>query len=83
MTAPVAAYESRPNPASAVALEDGTTLILVKRAAFIALLEMCPTLVRGLPNGLWCRLLELTPRIAEVTGSPFETRFAHVCLTLS
>ncbi len=78
----VAAYESRPYPASAVALED-CTLILVKRGAFFALLETCPSLVRGLLNGFSFRLLELTRRIAEVTGSRVETRFAHVFLMLA
>jgi CRP-like cAMP-binding protein len=78
----VAAYESRPYPASAVALED-CTLILVRRGAFFALLETCPSLVRGLLNGLSFRLLELTRRISEVTGSRVETRFAHVFLMLA
>jgi CRP/FNR family transcriptional regulator len=78
----VAAYESRPYPASAVALED-STLLVVKRGAFFALLENSPSLVRGLLNGLSFRLLELTRRIAEVTGSRVETRFASVFLMLS
>ena len=78
----VAAYESRPYPASAVALED-CTLILVRRGAFFALLETSPSLVRGLLNGLSFRLLELTRRIAEVTGSRVETRLAHVMLMLA
>jgi CRP-like cAMP-binding protein len=78
----VAAYESRPYPASAVALED-CTLILVRRAAFFALLENSPSLVRGLLNGLSFRLLELTRRIAEVTGGRVETRFCHVFLMLA
>ena len=78
----VAAYEARPYPASAVALED-CTLLLVKRAAFFALLESCPSLVRGLLNGLSFRLLELTRRIAEVTGSRVETRLANVLMMLA
>jgi CRP/FNR family transcriptional regulator len=78
----VAAYEARPYPASAVALED-CTLILVKRGAFFALLESAPSLVRGLLNSLSLRLVELTRRIAEVTGSRVETRFAHVFLMLA
>ncbi len=78
----VAAYESRPYPASAVTLEE-TTCILVKRGAFFALLETCPTLVRGLLVGLSFRLIELTKRIAEVTGSRVEARFAHLFLKLA
>jgi CRP-like cAMP-binding protein len=78
----VAAYESRPYPASAEALED-CTLILVRRGALFALLETCPSLVRGLLNGLSFRLLELTRRIAEVTGSRVEARLAQVMLMLA
>jgi CRP-like cAMP-binding protein len=78
----VAAYETRPYPASAVALDE-CTLILVKRAAFFALLESSPSLVRGLLNGLSFRLLELTRRIAEVTGSRVETRFCQAFLMLA
>ena len=78
----VAAYESRPYPASAVTLEE-TTCILVKRGAFFALLETAPSLVRGLLVGLSFRLIELTKRIAEVTGSRVEARFAHLFLKLA
>jgi len=78
----VAAYESRPYPASAIALEDATC-ILVKSGAFFALLETCPSLVRGLLVGLSFRLIELTRRIAEVTGSRVESRFAHLFLKLA
>ena len=78
----VAAYESRPYPASATALED-STLLVVKRGAFFALLENSPSLVLGLLNGLSFRLLELTRRIAEVTGSRVETRFASAFLMLA
>jgi CRP-like cAMP-binding protein len=78
----VAAYESRPYPASAITLEE-TTCILVKRGAFFALLETCPSLVRGLLVGLSFRLIELTKRIAEVTGSRVEARFAHLFLKLA
>ena len=78
----VAAYESRPYPASATALEE-TTCILLRRGAFLALLETCPSLVRGLLVGLSFRLLELTQRLAEVAGSRVETRFAHIFLKLA
>jgi len=78
----VAVYEARPYPASAVALED-CEMIVVRRAAFFALLETSPTLVRGLLNGLSFRLIELTRRIAEVSGSRVETRLARVLLMLA
>ncbi|HEX4824218.1 MAG TPA: Crp/Fnr family transcriptional regulator [Candidatus Polarisedimenticolaceae bacterium] len=78
----VAVYEARPYPASAIALED-CTLIRVRRAAFFALLETSPSLVRGLLNGLSLRLMELTRRIEEVSGSRVETRLARVLLMLA
>jgi len=78
----VAAYESRPYPASAITLDE-TTCILVKSGAFFALLETCPSLVRGLLVGLSFRLIELTKRLAEVTGSRVEARFAHLFLKLA
>lgn len=78
----VAAYESRPYPASAVALED-TLAIVVPRAAFFQLLETCPSLVKGLLVGLSLRLVELTRRIAEVAGSRVEARFAMLFLKLA
>jgi CRP-like cAMP-binding protein len=78
----VAAYESRPYPASAVALEI-TSCLVQRRAAFFALLETCPSLVRGLLVGLSFRLVELTRRIAEVTGSRVEARFAQLFLKLA
>jgi CRP/FNR family transcriptional regulator len=78
----VAVYEAMPYPASAVALED-CELILVRRGDFFALLESSPSLVRGLLNGFSFRLIELTRRIAEVTGSRVETRLARVLLMLA
>ena len=78
----VAAYEARPYPASAVALED-TLAIVVPSAAFFQLLETCPTLVKGLLVGLSLRLVELTRRIAEVAGSRVEARFAMLFLKLA
>src|SRR5437868_14455893 len=57
----VAVYESRAYPASAVALEP-TTCLLIPRRAFFSLLETHPTMVRGLLVGLTHRLAELTNR---------------------
>jgi CRP-like cAMP-binding protein len=78
----VATYTGRPFPASAVALED-TTCVLVPRPAFFTLLEQHPTLVRGLLLGLTTRLVELTNRIAELTGGRIEPRFARLFLKLA
>jgi CRP-like cAMP-binding protein len=78
----VVAYEGRPYPATAIATEPATCL-LVRRIAFFALLEKHPSLVRGYLTGLARRMVELTGRIAEVAGGRVETRFAHLFLKLS
>lgn len=78
----VAVYEGRPFPASAIAMED-TTCILIARGAFFALLEQHPTLVRGILTGLTLRLIELTKRLAELSGGRVEARFARLFLKLS
>lgn len=78
----VAVYEGWPFPASAVALED-TTCVTIERSAFFALLETHPTLVRGLLLGLTQRLVELTNRLAELSGTRIEPRFARLFLKLA
>lgn len=78
----VAVYEGRPFPASAIALEE-TACILIPRAAFFALLEQHPTLVRGILTGLTLRLIELTTRLAELSGGRVEARFARLFLKLA
>ena len=78
----VAAYEGRPFPASAVALED-TSVLRVPREAFFSLLEQHPTLVRGLLAGLTLRLAELANRVAELSGGRVEPRFARLFLKLA
>lgn len=77
-----AAYEGRPFPATAVALED-TECVLIPRAGFFALLEQHPSLVRGLLTGLTHRLVELTTRIADLSGARVEARFARLFLKLA
>lgn len=77
----VAVYEGRPYPASAQALEP-TTCLLVPRQAFFALLEQSPKLVRGVLSGLTLRLIELTERLTEFTGSQVESRLARLFLKL-
>jgi CRP/FNR family transcriptional regulator len=78
----VVAYEGRPFPATAVALERTTTL-LVRRGPFFGLLESHPSLVRGLLSAYTRRIVELAQRIPEVAGAKVETRFAHLFLKLA
>lgn len=78
----IAAYEARPYPASAIALEE-TTCLAAKRGPFMALLETCPSLVRGMLGGFSLRVIELTKRLGEITGSRVEARFAQIFLKLA
>jgi CRP-like cAMP-binding protein len=78
----VVAYEGRPYPATAIAL-DKTSCLLVRRGPFFGLLERHPTLVRGFLLGLTHRIVELARRIPEVAGARVETRFAHLFLKLA
>jgi CRP/FNR family transcriptional regulator, nitrogen oxide reductase regulator len=78
----VAAYDGRPFPASAVALEP-TVCIVIPRPEFFRLLEQHPSLVRGLMLGLTIRLVELTNRLAELSGTRIEPRFARLFLKLA
>jgi CRP-like cAMP-binding protein len=78
----VVAYEGRPFPASAVALER-TTCLLVRRSPLFGLLEQHPSLVRGLLSAFTRRIVELAQRIPEVAGARVETRFAHLFLKLA
>ena len=78
----VAAYDGRPFPASAVALED-TGCVVIPRATFFRLLEEPPSLVRGLMLGMTIRLVELTNRLAQLSGTRVEPRFARLFLKLA
>ena len=78
----VAAYEGRPYPATGEALEP-TECLLIPRSALLALLEQHPSLVRGLLSSLSHRLVELTTRLAELTGGRVEVRFARLFLKLA
>lgn len=77
----VAVYEGRPYPASAVVMEDASCL-RIERAAFFALLEEHPSLVRGVLSGLNLRLVELTRRITELMGGRVENRLARLLVRL-
>ncbi len=78
----VVAYEGRPYPASAIALEP-SVCILVRRHEFFSLLEHHPSFVRGFLSGMAQRIVELTRRIPEVAAGRVETRFARLFLKLS
>jgi CRP-like cAMP-binding protein len=78
----VAAYDGRPFPASAVALED-SSCVVIPRQVFFRLLESHPSLVRGLLLGMTIRLVELTNRLAELSGGRIEPRFARLLLKLA
>ena len=78
----VAAYESRPYPASAAALE-ATTCLLIPRQSFFDLLERHPSLVRGLLGSLSLRLIQLTTRLTEMTSGRVQSRLARLFLKLS
>ena len=78
----VAAFESRPYPASASPIEPSTCL-LIPRQSFFDLLERHPSLVRGLLGSLSLRLVELTTRLTEMTGGRVESRFARFFLKLA
>jgi CRP-like cAMP-binding protein len=78
----VVAYEGRPYPATAVALEPVHALLL-PRSELFAMLERHPSVVRGFLSGMARRIVELTQRIPEVAGGRVETRFALLFLKLA
>lgn len=78
----VAVYEGREYPASAMAMEDATCL-LIDRRAFFSLLEQHPSIVRGLLTGLTIRIFELTNRLSDLTGGHVDARFARMFLKLA
>jgi CRP/FNR family transcriptional regulator len=78
----VAVSESHAYPASAIALEP-TTCLVIPRQAFFSLLETYPSMVRGLLVGLTHRLVELTNRLTELSGGRVEARLALFFLKLT
>ena len=78
----IAVYDGCPFPASAVALE-ATVCVAIPRQPFFTLLEAHPSLVRGLMLGMTVRMVELTNRLAELSGSRIEPRFARLFLKLA
>ena len=78
----VAAYEGRAYPASALALEP-TTCLLIPRQTFFTLLESYPSMLRGLLVGLTHRLVEMNQRLTELSGGRIEARLARFFLKLA
>jgi CRP-like cAMP-binding protein len=77
----VAAFERRPFPATAIALEPAGVLSIPERE-FFELLERRPEMTRSLLAGLTMRLMMVNKRLADMTGSA-EARAARVFLTLA
>lgn len=78
----VAVYMNSPFPATAEALED-TVLLSIPSSSFYELLDRSPSLVRGLLLGMTQRLMELTGRLAQLTGTKVESRFARLFVKLA
>ena len=77
----VAAFESRPFPAAAVAIEP-SGLLSIPEKAFFQLIEKRPAITRRLLAGLTLRLMALNRRLADMTGS-VEYRAARLFETLA
>jgi len=75
----VMAYEGKPFPATARALEP-TRCLVTPRESFFRLLTEHPSLVKGLLSGLTMRLVELTNRLANLAGARVEERIARLFL---
>jgi CRP-like cAMP-binding protein len=77
----VAAFERRPFPASAVAIEPAGIVSIPERE-FFQLIERRPEMTRHILAGLTMRLIMLNKRLADMTGSA-ESRAARLFLTLA
>jgi CRP-like cAMP-binding protein len=77
----VAAFEGRPFPATAVALE-ACGIVSIPERRFFDLLEKRPEITRRLFAGLTMRLMNLNRHLADMLGS-VEYRAARLFLTLA
>jgi CRP-like cAMP-binding protein len=77
----VAAFERRPFPATAVAIEPAGVVSIPERQ-FFSLIERRPEITRRLLAGLTMRLITLNKRLADMTGS-VEYRAARLFATLA
>ena len=77
----VAAFERRPFPATAIALE-ACGVVAIPEREFFSLIERRPEITRRLLAGLTLRLITLNKRMADMTGS-VEYRAARLFTTLA
>jgi CRP-like cAMP-binding protein len=77
----VAAFEQRPYPATAIAVEP-TSILSIPEREFFQLLEARPEITRRLLGGVTMRLIMLNKRLADMTGS-VESRAARLFRTLA
>jgi CRP-like cAMP-binding protein len=77
----VAAFEGRPFPASAIALE-ACGVVSIPERRFFELLEKRPEMTRRILAGLTMRLMNLNRHMADMLGS-VEYRAARLFLTLA
>lgn len=77
----VAAFERRPFPATAIAI-DSATLVSIPERDFFELLGRRPEMTRAMLGGLTMRLMMLNKRLADMTGAA-ESRAARMFLTFA
>lgn len=77
----VAVFREIPYPASAAALEDTVCLQLPRRELWGLLGE--PSFVRGMLAGMSVRMMELTSRLASLSGLRVEVRLARLLAKLA
>ncbi len=76
----VAAWEGRPYPGTAIAIEP-STIVHVPEREFFALTDRHPEILRQLLQLMMDRQVQLGQRVSEMTG-PVETRVAQALLEL-
>jgi CRP-like cAMP-binding protein len=77
----VAAFERRPYPATAVAIEP-SGIVSIPEREFFQLIASRPDMTRTLLGGLTMRLMMLNKRLADMTGSA-EAKAARLFATLA
>ncbi len=77
----VAAWEGRPYPGTAIAIEP-SSIVHVPERDFFALTDRNPEILRQLLRLMMDRQVQLGQRVTEMTG-PVETRVANVLLDLA